>query len=132
LGTLAFFCGLVINLTLNVLLLPRIGLIGAIMATAAGNALALALVLLFSKWHGLRLSRSMVLCCALPAVLILGPWPALAAVVAIGFFAARHQWLLDEEERRLLADTASHVASPISRLVGRLEAASGRVGKASN
>lgn len=124
LGTLAFFIGLGINLALNVLLLPRLGLIGAIMATAAGNATALALVLVFSHRHGLVVNRSLIICCALPAVLISGPWPALAAVVAVGYFTVRNGRLFDDEERRLLADVAVHFAERLSRLVKRRQAAS--------
>jgi O-antigen/teichoic acid export membrane protein len=119
LGTLAFLLGLAINLVLNVLLLPRFGLIGAIMATAAGNAAALALILYFSGRHGLQLDRSVALCCILPALLIAGPWLALAVVLAAVFFATRHTWLFDHAEREELSQMAGQFADRMQRLTGR-------------
>ncbi len=124
LGTLAFFIGLMINLALNVVLLPRFGLIGAIMATAAGNAVALALTLYFCNRHGLGIDRKVILCCCLPAVLILGIWPALGVFVATVFFATRDQWLFDRYERDELLQVVFHFTNCVRQLAKKWQTAS--------
>ncbi|MFW6169678.1 MAG: lipopolysaccharide biosynthesis protein [Planctomycetota bacterium] len=111
LGAMAFFAGLALNLALNLVLLPRFGLIGAIMATTAGNVTAMLLVLYFSARHGLTMDRHLMFCCGLPAVLVLGPWPALAAVLTLALFAVRRQWLFDDEDREIMVGVVSHFSN---------------------
>lgn len=107
LGAVAFFMGLALNLALNLALLPRFGLIGAIVATTVGNVTALVLVLYFSKRHGLTIDRHLVFCCGLPAVLILGVWPALAAFLTLALLATRRGWLFDDEDREIMMGVIS-------------------------
>jgi polysaccharide transporter, PST family len=118
LGTIAFFAGLMVNLALNLLLLPWLGLVGAIMATAAGNATALMLMLYFCRAHGLVVDRHVILCCSLPALLVLGPWPALAALVALVLPTANRRWLLTVEERHDLAAVAGQLWARLPRRGG--------------
>ncbi len=126
LGTLSLLIGLIANLLLNVLLLPRFGLLGAIMATAAGNALALGLVLYFSRQQGLAVDRHVVLCCSLPAILVLGVWPALSAMLALAFFATRRSWILNSEEKQELLQVITHYACRLKSLWCRRRPASAR------
>ncbi len=111
LGTLSFFVGLCLNVLLNVLLLPRFGLLGAIMATAIGNAAALGLILYFSKLLGMVVDRNVVLCCCLPVTLVISSWLTLAGLIALAFFAATRSWLFDADEKELIRETASHYMS---------------------
>ncbi len=106
LASLALGAGLAVNVVLNLLLLPRLGLLGAVLATAAAHAVALLLVLAFCRWSGLAIDRGTWLIMALPVVLNLGPWIALAVMGAVALAAVRDRALLDEEERALLADSA--------------------------
>ncbi len=124
LATLAFFIGLAINLALNVLLLPRFGLIGAIGATVAGNAVALALTLYFCNRHGLQIDRKIVFCCCLPAVLLLGTWPALGVFVAVVFLAVRNRWLFEPDERQELAQVALSMVDRVRQRIRRRQTAS--------
>ncbi|MGM0488600.1 MAG: lipopolysaccharide biosynthesis protein [Planctomycetota bacterium] len=119
LGAVAFFMGLALNLILNLVLLPRFGLIGAVVATTAGNVTALVLVLYFSKRHGLTIDRHLMFCCGLPAVLILGPWPALAAVLTLALFATRRQWVFDDEDREIMMAVVTHFSNRLGQWVRR-------------
>ena len=53
-ATLALFIGLAVNVLLNLWWLPRLGLLGAVMATSLGNLTALVLVLFFSARSGMK------------------------------------------------------------------------------
>lgn len=120
LGTMAFLAGLLINVALNLLLLPRFGLVGAIMATAAGNASALALVLYFCRTHGLVVDRNVMLCCGLPLLLVFGPWVTLASLVALVIPAITRCWLVTAEERQELGVMAGDVVARVrQRFPGR-------------
>ncbi len=124
LGTLSFLVGLVLNLVLNALLLPPLGLLGAIIATAIGNAVALALMLWFSRMLGLEVGRSVVLCCCLPATLVMSPWLTVAALIVLAYFAASRTWLFDAGEKQLLSDVVSHFRQRLSGVGKRRQAAS--------
>ncbi len=124
LGALAFLVGLVVNLGLNMLLLPRLGLVGAIMATAIGNAVALALIILFSRRSGFALDTSVIVCLALPALLIAGPWPATGVLTVLLLAQWRCALLFDSAEREEILQVVYQLLSRVQRLVKRGAAAS--------
>ena len=124
LGTLAFFIGLCLNLIFNAILLPRFGLIGAIVATAVGNAVALVLILYFSRSLGLVVDRCVVLCCCLPCTLVITPWLTVASLIALAFLAVTRAWIFDAGERGVLREVAMHYVSRLPRLGKKRPAAS--------
>jgi O-antigen/teichoic acid export membrane protein len=110
-GSLALLVGLTVNVLLNLMLLPRLGLLGAVLATSGANALVLALVCTFDRIAGFQMDRSTWVLLALPLVLCLGPGVAaglLAIVVLDGVVFDR---LLTREEKGLLTDTVTQYAA---------------------
>jgi glycosyltransferase involved in cell wall biosynthesis len=104
LSCLALFIGLVTNVVLNLILLPRFGLLGAVWATAVANFIALALILRFNAWLGMKIERSLLLVSLLPLSLGLGPLAALGTFAAvIAGIVATDQILSTDEKQRLLA-----------------------------
>jgi O-antigen/teichoic acid export membrane protein/peptidoglycan/xylan/chitin deacetylase (PgdA/CDA1 family) len=104
LGGFAFLVGLVLNVGLNLLLLPRLGLTGAALATAAANLVVLAMILGLSCRLGFRLDAGVCTILAIPLVFWLGSWVTLIVLAAIGLEA----WLTDrifsgDEKQQLLA-----------------------------
>ncbi len=95
--------GLGVNVVLNLLLLPRLGLFGAVLATTAANLVALVLVCVFCRRLGLRFDRGSLLVLALPLVLCLGPWVALVVLALVAAAALRWDVLLSRCEKRQLA-----------------------------
>ena len=87
LGSLALFLGLVTNIGLNLVLLPRYGLWGAVLATAVGNLVSLSLIACFSISNEFRLDRGTTLLLVAPLAFAAGPlaallvWCLVAAVV---------------------------------------------------
>ena len=57
---LALGAGLAVNIALNLLLLPHLGLLGAVLAASAANLVALVLILVFSRFAGFRAAPGIV------------------------------------------------------------------------
>jgi PST family polysaccharide transporter len=104
LATAPLGVGLVANVILNLILLPTLGLHGAVLATALSTALCLALVLALSRRHGMQLDAGTWLLAASPAAIGFGVWPAIAACVVVGFAALGSTLIFTADERRELAD----------------------------
>lgn len=113
LSSVALGCGLLLNIPLNLVLLPRLGLEGAVLATAAANALALGLVCLFTRRLGFRLDNGARLVLVLPILLCLGPWVALFALVVIAADAVWGNRLLTPDEKKILAEGIRKKASEL-------------------
>ena len=102
--SVALFFGLLLNVPLNLVLLPRLGLQGAVLSTAAANALSLGLICRFNRRLGFRLDDGAKLVLVLPMLLCLGPWVALFALVAVAADAIWSDRLLSPEEKRQLVE----------------------------
>ncbi len=106
--TLPLALGLVINVALNLLLLPIWGLYGAVTATAVSSLICLIAILLLSGHFGLPLDRGTWLTAVAPLSLAAGP--AVAGITLLVLFTATiftHLILNDAEQsqlRQLLAD----------------------------
>jgi len=118
LSSLALLLGLVLNVTLNMTLLPRFGLEGAVWATAAANLLVLVLVYQFSRLHGMRVHLGTWLVSLAPATLYLGLLPALGALLALVLACLMSGAVLDAEEKQQITRALRHAAARF--LPGRL------------
>jgi O-antigen/teichoic acid export membrane protein len=101
-GSLAVLVGVVSNVLLNLLLLPRYGLAGAVAATAVANFLALALTCLFSHRAGMTFDRGAWLAMLLPPLFVLGPLMCAAALAVFAVLMLRGEVVLTWEDRRQL------------------------------
>jgi PST family polysaccharide transporter len=104
LASLALLVGLAVNVGLNLLLLPRMGLLGAVLATTAANLVALVLICVFSQLLGFHTDLGTRVVFALPVALCLGPWLAVVVVLAVILEAVRSDRLLSGEEKQQLAE----------------------------
>ena len=69
-GALAMAAGLVVNVVLNMWLVPQFGIQGAAQATAAVHMTQLMLLLWLSHRFGMRWQTETILCCCLPLVVM--------------------------------------------------------------
>jgi O-antigen/teichoic acid export membrane protein len=101
LGSFALLLGLVVSVALNMLLLPRLGLLGAVLACCASKLTLLAATYSFARLLGWRGELGTWLVAALPLALLLGPKWALAAyvVVLIGSVASESLFTRDEKDQ---------------------------------
>ncbi|MEM9586857.1 MAG: oligosaccharide flippase family protein [Planctomycetota bacterium] len=79
---IALAVGLVVNLILNVWLMPTHGLAGAVIATLVANAVVMVGVWYLMMHHGYRLDIADVMAGLMPAALLLGPHVAVCSVLA--------------------------------------------------
>lgn len=115
----ALLIGAVLNVGLNMLLLPRMGLLGAVLATAVANVVALAILFFLCGRFGLRLDRSTWVAVALPVCICLGPWLATAVLAAVLLDAATGTFLFNPDEKRQLAQAGGEYLQRALRLFPR-------------
>jgi len=118
-GSLALLLGLVVNIALNLVLLPRYGLAGAVWATTIANLLALVLMFAFNRILGFRLDPATVIVVLAPGLLCLGvwwsAWALLAVVCAMVALAPRARWVLSPDERQLIGEALGSYADRLRR-----------------
>jgi O-antigen/teichoic acid export membrane protein len=107
LGTAALAVGVVVNIILNLILLPYLGLLGAVLATAASKLLVLIIVLWFGHALGLRWDWRMWSVTLLPLAVCLGPAMALAVMTVAGFALFATNLVLTADEKELLIVTGA-------------------------
>jgi peptidoglycan biosynthesis protein MviN/MurJ (putative lipid II flippase) len=110
LASAALACGLLLSILLNLVLLPRLGLEGAVLSTTAANALTLGLTCLFNRRLGFHLDRGGVLVMLLPAVLCLGTGAAVLMLLAVAAGATWTDRLLSLAEKRQISEGAAEYA----------------------
>jgi peptidoglycan biosynthesis protein MviN/MurJ (putative lipid II flippase) len=104
--SIAYLGGLIVNIGLNLVLVPPLGLWGAVLGTCAANFVVLALVFWISASSGLRLDRATWLVSLLPLALALGLWGAVAATATAIVLALATDWLITEDDRREMMSVA--------------------------
>lgn len=127
LACVGLLAGLCVNVSLNALLLPRLGLLGAVLATSGANLVVLLSVLGFAHRLGFRADRGTWLTLAAPAALVLGPWIALAVLAAMTIEAIASDRLFSREEKTLLLGKAADYAGRIRDVGFKWRPAAGRV-----
>ncbi len=116
LGSLALLIGLATNISLNAVLLPRLGLRGAVLATSSANLLTLILILSFNRRLGFLTDRGTWIAVAAPIALTLGPAVALLVLAAIALDAIGSDRLLNPTEKQLLVQSAVQYLNKLKRL----------------
>ncbi|MDA7980273.1 MAG: lipopolysaccharide biosynthesis protein [Pirellulales bacterium] len=103
--SLMYAVGLALNIGLNLILLPILGLSGAVLATALAMAVSLALLFLLNRRGGMDVQQGTYLLAVLPISLCGGPWIAGLAMIAVVVVAIRTSWLFSAEEKSELSQT---------------------------
>lgn len=124
-ATVGPIIGLIINVGLNLILLPWLGLLGAVLATAVGNLLTYAVSLYFCSFYGFRIERGTIWVTLLPLCIPLGLPIAMAIAIITLWAMARTEWVCSHEnkttvlaqlEQRLPTRFAHFASSPIFAL----------------
>lgn len=116
LATLPLAIGLVVNIALNLVLLPWWGLWGAVVATAASSGVCLAATLELSRRMGMSVHPGTWLIAALPIALGLGAWCGGLSLAVILLAAVATDLIFSSDERRTLLD---QVRATIDRYLPR-------------
>ncbi|OHB66681.1 MAG: hypothetical protein A2V70_14230 [Planctomycetes bacterium RBG_13_63_9] len=112
--------GLLLNVLLNLLLLPYWGLLGAVLATAAARLVALSLLWAINSNQGMQIDRGLLLVAALPLLLTLDPWISLGAIAIAVLGVVPGLRCLDATETAQLSGEAQRYGHRIRELLGRI------------
>ena len=107
--------GVVVNVALNLFLLPRFGLVGAVTATVAANGIALVAIYWFCHNLGMGVDRGLCVITAAPLTLCLPPLYSLLFLVALGVAAVVTDWIINRDEKLRLAPVAAEYAARLRR-----------------
>ena len=104
-ATMATGFGLVANVGANMILIPIIGLQGAVMATAFGNATIVILIFALNHRFGCRADRGIWLSALVPLVLLLSPMLAIWSIIGIACLCHSTNLIFDAEEKTVIQQT---------------------------
>ncbi|HKD36726.1 MAG TPA: polysaccharide biosynthesis C-terminal domain-containing protein, partial [Pirellulales bacterium] len=113
--SIAYLGGLLVNIALNLLLVPPLGLLGAVLGTCAAHIVTAGFVYGASLAKGLRFDRGVCVCALLPLTLLLGPWGAIAGAGAAIMLALFTNAILTCEERAELIEIAQRYGLKLSK-----------------
>jgi len=99
-GAIVYGVGLVANVILNAILLPRLGLQGAVMATAFANVVAIALAAYLANRMEMQFQWATLGMLAIPICLGIGIYFAMAVVIVLLWQTLATHRLFDEEDKR--------------------------------
>jgi polysaccharide transporter, PST family len=94
--------GLAVNVGVNLILLPHLGLLGAVLAVTVANLVALVLIIYFARLAGFRVHRGLWIVLAAAPVLCLGPWITAVVLLAFALEASCRELILSAEEKQQL------------------------------
>ncbi len=118
-ATLPLAVGLVVNIGLNLLLLPIWGLLGAVLATAISSFLCVLLTLLLSRHYGMPVGRGTWLLGLIPIALGLGTFPATVTLLLLMPVAIATPLIFDLHERNEIRQQAAHYLAKLWPPMGR-------------
>lgn len=119
--SVAIFAGLLLNIGLNLVLVPRFGLAGAVWGTCLASLAVLLLAVWFSSKAGLPADKRLLAMLAVPLLLCLPTWGAAAALFAVTGLCWRTNWLLSADEQQQLGYVVEAFWNKLARIRAALE-----------
>jgi len=111
--------GLVTNIGLNMLLLPPLGLLGAVLATTAANVAMLLVGMWLVREAGMEIDRGTWILVVLPVVIGFGPWVTGLVVLAVSGTIIGTDFLVTRGEKRRLLVVAARAMRGVRQRVPR-------------
>jgi polysaccharide transporter, PST family len=108
-ATIPLAVGLGMNVVLNLLLLPRLGLLGALMATGLATGMAIVVQLVVNQRLGMSISRGTMIATALPLSLAFGLSVALPLFVVLLIACVGTRLVFERHEQLLIGRTLARL-----------------------
>jgi polysaccharide transporter, PST family len=118
-GSLPLACGLILNIGLNLILLPVWGLLGAVVATTISTGIALAVLYWLNHREGFELQPGLIIFSVAPIALGGGIWAGTATLLALAAIAPFSKLLFNDGERHALAEFLRRQLELASTTVGK-------------
>jgi polysaccharide transporter, PST family len=108
LAVLPLVSGLLLNICIDLALIPTWGLLGAAVGTTIATALALAVLYWINRRAGMRLEVGMIVLSMAPVALCGGVWFAIALVLLLAVLLPFSKTLISSAERQMLGHLWEH------------------------
>jgi O-antigen/teichoic acid export membrane protein len=109
-SAIGLVCALPVNVGLNILLIPRLGIVGAAVATVVSYLVMWFITVRICAAYGMPVKRRTVIVSFLPFALLLPKLLAFAAVGLVIYICATKTWIVTgDERRRVYADLAAFI-----------------------
>ena len=118
-AALSIFLGLVANIALNMILIPQMGLNGAVIATTLGNAINVVMIFGFNHLFGCKTNSGIWVCAAAPLILLTSTGVAIIAMIWFAFLAVRTNWFFTDVEKASLQVTCGEGILKLRKKLGR-------------
>ena len=102
LGVVPVVAGLLLNIAINLVLVPAWGLAGAVISTNIATAFALILMYWLNRRAGMHLDPGMIILSVAPLALCGGVWSGSAVLVLLVVLAAFSKRLITQDERTMM------------------------------
>ena len=99
-ATLVSGIGLLVNIAVNIVLIPKIGLPGAVIGTACGNGALVALMVLMNHRFGCSMNSGIWICSLLPLILLTKPLVGTGLLAAIALVCLFSNLILNNDEKQ--------------------------------
>jgi O-antigen/teichoic acid export membrane protein len=113
-AVLPLVVGLLLNVGIDIALIPTWGLLGAVVATTAATALATSITYWINHRAGMRLEPGMILLSVAPAALCGGAWCGAAVLLAVIPALLYSKTLITTDERQLIGQLAHQYMNKLS------------------
>ena len=98
-AAIATAVGLVLNIGLNMVLIPSLGLQGAVLATAGGNLIIVVTLFAMNHRWGCSTDLGIWLSPAIPVLILGGPWIATLGLLFLTAACVMTNWIFSQEEK---------------------------------
>jgi O-antigen/teichoic acid export membrane protein len=117
--SLILLFSLAVNAITSIVLLPRLGLFGAVLSAAIADVLLLIAVYGLGAMQGMRVSQGTWIVSAAPAALAFGAWTALTVLVALVLLSLTTRWIFTSSEKTEIIAFSSNRLDRLRFLFGR-------------
>ncbi len=118
LGSWALVLGLCVNVGLNLLLVPRFGLLGAVWATSAAHLTVVVLLYQYNRRLGMKIQLGTWIATLVPLSLPISPLFTAVVLVALLHQALTRNWLITAQQREQCGEMLDTVMQRLRRVVG--------------
>jgi polysaccharide transporter, PST family len=118
-GSLPLACGLLLNIGLNLVLLPIWGLLGAVVATTISTGVALAVLYWLNHREGMELQAGLIVLSIAPIALGGGIWTGTAMLLVLIAIAPFSKTLFTSTERASLTEFIHHQWDIVHSVLGK-------------
>lgn len=117
--SLAYLAGLLASIGLNLFLVPRFGLVGAVQGTCAAHVVVLLVIYGCNRLHGMRLDVGVWLISALPFSLWFGAWTTFATLAVVALASVAGNLVFSHAEKEEMVAGAGRYVLKFKRQLGR-------------